>query len=187
MTFSLLGTLGCYLGAFLITPLIVVTLLGSSFGAQGLFVTMIELIILPLVLSRILIYIKVAPRITAVKGPLTNWSFFVVVYTVVGLNRDIFLQQPRSLIPVIAITVTVTFVLGYLIERAGQRLRIDPKKLTSIVLLGTFKNTGFAAGLALALFDNHAAVPSTIKTIVMLFHVIVLDLKQRRSFNHRRK
>lgn len=187
VTFSLLGTLGCYLGAFILTPLIVITLLGSGFGLQGLVVTMIELIILPLVLSRILLHTQVTPRLTAVKGPLTNWSFFVVVYTVVGLNRDVFLRQPRSLIPVITIAVAITFVLGYLIERVGRRLRINPKILTSLVLLGTFKNTGFAAGVALALFDKHAAVPSTIKTIVMLSHVIVLDLQKRRAPKHRRK
>jgi BASS family bile acid:Na+ symporter len=187
MTFSLLGMLGCYLGAFLFTPLIVVTLLGSGVGLQGLVVTMMELIMLPLILSRILIHIQVAPRLAAVKGPLTNWSFFVVVYTVVGLNRDVFLTQPQSLIPVIAIAVIVTYVLGYLIERVGRRLQIDSTTRTSLLLLGTFKNTGFAAGVALALFDTHAAVPSTIKTIVMLSHVIVLDLQQRRRPTHQSK
>jgi len=57
------------------------------------------------------------------------------------------------LIPAVAIIVAITFVLGYVIERIGRLIRIDPKKVTSIVLLGTTKNVGFAAGLALALFD----------------------------------
>jgi len=43
----------------------------------------------------------------------------------------------------------------------------------------------FAAGVALALFDTHAAVPSTTKSIVMLSHVLVLDLQQRRGPKHK--
>lgn len=100
---------------------------------------------------------------------------------------SVFLTQPRSLIPVIAITTAITFGLGYLIERVGQRLRITPKTLISLILLGTFKNTGFAAGVALTLFDKHAAAPSTMKTFVMLSHVIVLNLQKRRAPKHKRK
>lgn len=180
MTFSLLGTLGCYLGAFFVTPLILFTFLGFSTGFQViLFITMVELIIVPLVLSRILLYTGVASRIAPVRGPLINWCFFLVFYTLIGLNRDVFLSQPASLIPAAAIAVATTFGLGYVIERVGRLIRIDPKKVTTMVLLGTAKNTGFAAGLALALFDKQTAIPSTITTIFMLSYIVFLDLKKR--------
>jgi predicted Na+-dependent transporter len=78
------------------------------------------------------------------------------------------------------ITVTTTFLLGYLIERAGGALRLDPRKVISGVLLGTSKNAGFAAGLALTLFSRETAIPSTIQTIFMLSYVIFLDLRKRR-------
>jgi len=178
--FTLIGCLACYLGAFIATPLILFAFLGLSAGFQAkLFTTLIELIIIPLVLSRILVHTGVASRIAPVKGTLLNWSFFLVVYTVVGLNREVFLSQPSSLIPGAAITVTTTFLLGYLIERSGRLLRVDPKKVISMVLLGTSKNAGFAAGLALTLFGRQTAVPSTIQTISMLSYVIFLDLKAR--------
>jgi len=180
--FSLIGCLACYLGAFIATPLILFTILGLSAGFQvKLFTTMFQLIIVPLVLSRILVYTGVASRIAPVKGTLLNCSFFLVVYTVVGLNREVFLSQPSSLIPAAAITVTTTFLLGYLIERAGRTLRLDPKKVISMVLLGTSKNAGFAAGLALTLFGRQTAIPSMIQTIFMLSYVIFLDLNMRRQ------
>jgi len=180
--FSVIGILACYLGAFIATPLILFTLLGLSAGFQvKLFTTMFQLIIIPLFLSRILVYTGVASRIAPVKGTLLNWSFFLVVYTVVGLNREVLLSQPSSLIPAAAITVTTTFLLGYLIERSGRILRLDPKKVISVVLLGTSKNAGFAAGLALTLFGRQAAIPSTIQTISMLSYIIFLDLKMRRQ------
>lgn len=182
MEFSLIGTLSCYLGAFIITPLILFTLLGLSFGFQvRLFITLVELIIIPLILSRILLRTSVASRIATIKGTLTNWSFFLVIYTVVGLNQEIFFSRPLSLIPAAAITAATTFVLGYGIERIGRLLRIDAKRVTSMVLLGTLKNTGFSAGLALTLFDKHTAIPSTIMNVFMLFYVILLDLKKAHS------
>jgi len=182
LEFSLIGMLGCYFGAFIVIPLIFFILLGFSLGFQvSLFITLVELIIIPLILSRILLYTKIAPKIEGIKGTLTNWSFFLVVYTVVGLNREVLLSQPLSLIPAIAITVVTTFVLGYGIGRIGQLLKIDPKRVVSMVLLGTFKNTGFSAGLALTLFNNQTAIPSTIMTISMISYMILLDLKKGRA------
>jgi BASS family bile acid:Na+ symporter len=179
MKFTLVGTLGCYLGAFFITPLILFTFLGFSPGFQvSLFITLVELIIVPLILSRILLYTGVASRIAAVKGSVINWCFFLIVYTIVGLNREAFLSRPLSLIPAVAIAVATTFVLGFLIERVGRLIRINPKTVTSMVLLGTSKNAGFAAGLALALFDKQTAIPTTITTIFMLSYVIFLDLRK---------
>jgi BASS family bile acid:Na+ symporter len=180
--FSLIGTLGSYLVAFVATPLILSALLGFGTGLQvRLIIIMVELIIIPLVLSRVLIYTGVASRIDAVRGTLINWCFFLVVYTVVGLNREVFLSRPLSLTPAVAITVTTTFLLGYAIERAGRLLRVDPKKVSSMVLLGTSKNAGFAAGLALTLFGKQTAVPSTVQTVFMLSYVIFLDLRARRA------
>jgi BASS family bile acid:Na+ symporter len=178
--FSLIGTLSCYLGALIITPLILTLFLGTGSDYQSsLLVTMLELIIIPLILSRVLLYTKVASRLESYKGPLVNWCFFLVIYTIIGINRDVFLTQPISLLPAIAITAIITFVLGYLIEKVGMFLRIDSKIVTSLLLIGTSKNAGFAAGLALALFNEQAAIPSTIKTIFMLSYIIFLDLKKR--------
>ena len=51
--------------------------------------------------------------------------------------------------------------------------------MTSLILLGTQKNTGLAAGLALALFSEKTAVPATVSTIFMIVYIIWLSLQQR--------
>ncbi len=182
LEFSVIGTLGCYLGALAITPTLLPALLGSSLGFQtSLLIILVELIVVPLVISRILGYTGLDKRIVNIKGTLVNWSFFVVVYTVTGLNSEVFLNRPLELIPIAAMAIASTFVLGYVITKAGRFLRIDPKKVTSMILLGTLKNTGFSAGLALALFGKQASVPSTIMNISMLAYVILLDLKRNAS------
>ena len=179
-TFSLIATIGCYLGALIITPLITLGFLGSDLVDHFKLVTILaELILAPLVLSRILLRSKISRRLDPLKGTITNWSFFLVTYSIVGLNRSVFLDRPLSLFPVAIIAVASTFFLGFVIEGLSRLFRIDSKKMTSLVLLGTQKNTGLAAGLALALFSEKTAVPATISTIFSLVYFIWLSFKQR--------
>jgi len=179
-TFSLVGTLGAYLAALIITPLMGIGFLGSSFiNPVKLLIIMVELILVPLILSRILVWIRLAPRLERIKGTVTNWSFFILTYTIVGLNRDVFLREPLFLMPIAFIAVGSTFLLGWGIEIAGRLCRVDSKTLTSLVLLGTLKNYGLAGGLALALFSERTAVPATVSTVFMIVYMIWLEFNKR--------
>ena len=178
--FSLVGTMGAYLGALIITPLFAFWFLGTSFiHPAKLFLIMVELIVLPLVVSQVLVRTGASKRIDPFKGTITNWSFFVVTYTIVGLNRRVFLDQPLSLLPVGGIALATTFCLGWAIERVGKFFRIDSTTVTSLVLLGTIKNYGLAGGLSLALFSKQTAVPATVSTIFMTVYIIWLGIKVR--------
>jgi len=180
VTFSLIASLGAYLGALIITPLIALSFLGTSFIEPiKLLTIMVELIILPLILSRILLWTRANVWIDPIKGAITNWSFFIVVYTVVGLNREVFVSQPLSLLPVVAIAISSTFLLGWIIESVGHLFHIDSKMLSSLVLLGTLKNYGLAAGLSLALFSKQTALPATVSTIFLIIYIIWLGFKKR--------
>jgi BASS family bile acid:Na+ symporter len=183
-TFSLVATIGCYLGALILTPLITLGFLGTGFVDRVKLITIMgELILVPLILSRILLRSGMSRRIEPVKGAITNWSFFLVTYTIVGLNQSIFLSKPLFLLPAAIIALATTFFLGFVIERMSRLLGVDSKKMTSLVLLGTQKNTGLAAGLALALFSQKTAVPATVSTIFMIVYIIWLSFKQRWAHN----
>ena len=95
----------------------------------------------------------------------------------VGLNRNIFVSKPLMLISVVIMGVLCTFVFGWIIEKAGAALKIDPKVLTSLVLLGTCKNYGLAAGLALLFFNAETAVPATITSMLNILYIIYLGIK----------
>ena len=74
---SLMGTVGGYLGALAVMPLVIFSFLGTAFFEPSkLLITIGQLIIAPLVASRILIYAGLDKRIEPIKGGLTNWSFF---------------------------------------------------------------------------------------------------------------
>ena len=177
---SLIGTVGAYLGALVIIPLISFKLLGSAtFDPYKLLLIALELILLPLAVSRLLIRWGWNKRIESSRGAITNWSFFVVFYTMVGLNHNIILIHTTTLLPVVIIAMITMFILGFLIEWVCHLFQISTETRTSLVLLGTLKNQGLAGGLALTLFGQEASLPATVSTMIMIFYVIWLDFKKR--------
>jgi BASS family bile acid:Na+ symporter len=177
---SLIGTVGAYLGALVIIPLISFTLLAAAaFDPYKLLLIALQLILLPLAVSRLLIRRKWNKRIEPSRGAITNWSFFVVLYTMIGLNRDMILIHTTTLLPVVFVTVITMFILGLLIDWVCHLFQISTETRTSLVLLGTLKNQGLAGGLALTLFGQEASLPAAVSTIVMIFYVIWLDFKKR--------
>jgi len=178
--FSLLGTIGAYLSALILTPLMAVSLLGTGFVHPAKIVTiMVELILVPLVASRVLVRTGIANRIEPLKGSIVNWTFFLITYTIVGLNRNVFLSHPFSLLPVATVALASTFFLGWLIDRVGRMCRVEAGTRVSLLLLGTLKNYGLAGGLALTLFGNKTALPATVSTVFMIVYIIWLQLKLR--------
>jgi BASS family bile acid:Na+ symporter len=179
---SLIGTAGAYLGALAIIPLIALGLLSSAaFDLFKLLMITMELIILPLAVSRFLIRKGWKERIEPHRGAITNWSFFVVLYTLISLNRNLIIGHASTLLPVASISLLSMFVLGFLIDWVSGLFHIPKETRTSLVLLGTLKNQGISGGLALTLFGQEAALPSAVSTIVMIGYIIWLDFKKRRD------
>jgi BASS family bile acid:Na+ symporter len=181
LEFSLLGSLGAYLGALIITPLVTLGLLGTAFiDPVKLVIIVVELIIVPLIASRVLLWTGASGRLAPVKGTAVNWCFFLVVYTIVGLNRAIFLRSPLSLVPVALIAVASTFLLGFAIERVALWRGVPHETATSLVMLGTLKNYGLAAGVALALVGGRTAVPATVASVFLIVYIIWLGWRKKR-------
>jgi BASS family bile acid:Na+ symporter len=176
--FSLLATIASYLMALVLMPLIALGFLGTkSFEISSLITVILELILAPLFLSRLLLWTSIAERVEPFKRAIKNWSFFLVTFTIVGLNRELFLYQPLTLAPIAIIALISTFLLGWLIEKAGRSLQIEQSTMISLVLLGTLKNYGIAGGLALNLFSKKTAVPATVSCIFMIVYIIWLNFK----------
>ncbi|MDD3580036.1 MAG: hypothetical protein PHW74_03320 [Desulfobacca sp.] len=181
-TFSLIATIGAYLGALIITPLIAVALLGTAFiHPVKLILVLIELILIPLIVSRLLLWSGLSGRLEPIKGAITNWSFFLITYTIVGLNQELFLRQPLTLLPVALIALASTFILGTVIDRLARLAGVEPPTITSLMLLGTLKNYALAGGLALTLFSQQTAVPAAVSTIFMIVYIIWLGFQKRHS------
>jgi BASS family bile acid:Na+ symporter len=179
--FSLVGTVASYLAALFITPLISIAFVGSSFIQPGrLLMTLGELIAIPFGVAYLLRRAGVASKLEKYRGTIINWGFFVVVYTIVGLNQSAFLTQPLTLLPIVLIAFVSTFVLGYLIDRLARFLGRDKPNRISLIFLGTMKNYGMAAAITLALFSPRAAIPAAVTTAFAIAHFIWLTFRVNR-------
>jgi predicted Na+-dependent transporter len=150
-----------------------------SIDITKLIVVATALIFLPLLLFKIIVSRGLHGKIEPIKGILIKWCYFLILYTIVGLNRGTIIGQPSSLLPVAAIALASTFLLGFLIEWVGTLFHVNDEKLTSISLLGTLKNCGLAAGLALSLFSKETALPAAVFMIFTMAYIGWLDFKMR--------
>jgi BASS family bile acid:Na+ symporter len=184
--YALIATMGAYIGALIIMPLVSIGLLGTHFmDPWGLLSILLELIVLPLFLSRLLIRRSWHTRLAPLQGTMTDWSFFVVMYTIVGLNRDLLLAKPASLLSIALVLFSSMFLLGFLIEWIGSLLHISHDNVVSLVLLGTLKNYGLAAGIAVTLFSVEASVPMAVATFFLIPYVLWLDFRKRHRWHFR--
>ena len=178
--YAVIGTIGAYIGAIVIIPVIASGLLDMHpIDITKLIIVATVLIFLPIILCKIIVGRRFYGKIEPIKEILIKWSYSLILYTVVGLNRETIIGQPSSLFPVAAIALTSTFLLGFLIEWLGTLLHINKEKLTSLCLLGTLKNYGLAAGLALSLFSKETALPAAVFVIFMMIYIAWLDFKLR--------
>jgi BASS family bile acid:Na+ symporter len=176
--FSLVGTVGAYLAALVITPAMFLLWVGESFlQPLELLIILVELIVVPVVLSRLLLLAGLAQHIEKWRGTIVNWGFFLVIFTVVGLNREMFLERPEIVGLASAVAVVSIFVLGYLINIALKKLGVKRATRVSLTLMGTVKNSGVAAATALALFSERASVPGAVVSVFNVLYLIYLGLR----------
>jgi len=176
---SLFATFGTYLSSMFIMPGLIWLLTGSAtFPMSKLVITLLELIVLPIILSRFLLFKNLYQRIIPWKGTIVNWGFFIVFLTVIGLNQKTFLEQPDVLIKIFFIAFVSTFLGFILLNFLLKKIGITQKERISMILLGTFKNSGFAAAIALTLFDETASLPGAIISAVYALYMIWLGSKR---------
>jgi len=180
VSYTVAGTVSTYLAALFIMPVMFFIFVETEFNHTAkLIEALVLLIIFPFFASRILLYFNLQEKIASVRGVVTDWGFFIILYTMIGLNRDLLFARPMMILPVAAIIFAAVIVLGFLIERAGILLKLGKDKITSLMLLGTLKNQGIAGGLAVTLFTEEAALPSAVYTVFMFLYFMLLDWRRR--------
>jgi BASS family bile acid:Na+ symporter len=173
--FSLVGMTGAYLAALGIMPLAAVLFLDVKFfNPIDLLLILGQLVILPIFISRLLLFTGWAGRIKRWRGSITNWSFFVVLFTIVGLNRQAFFGEFNTLLKITIIAIVISFILGEVIELVARAWRLNRETSISLILMGSMKNYGLASGIMLALFSERAAIPASICAVFGILRFIWL-------------
>jgi BASS family bile acid:Na+ symporter len=179
--FSLIGMTGAYLAALIVMPLVMALFLGVGyFDPVNLLLILSELIFVPIILSRILRVTGLAKRINPWRGTIVNWSFFVALFTIVGLNRQAFFGEIDTLVRIAIIGIVISFILGHIIEFAAKAFNVDHETSVSLVLMGSMKNYGLASGILLTLFGERAAIPASICTVFGILRFVWLSFYYRK-------
>jgi len=180
--FSLIGMTGAYLAALVIMPSVMALFLGTGFfDPLKLVVILGELILVPIVLSRILLFTGLMKRISPWRGTIVNWSFFVILFTIVGMNRQAFFSEFDILLRVAVIAIVISFLLGYIIELVTRALHVDRETSISLVLMGSMKNYGLASGIILTLLGERAAIPASVCTVFGILRLVWLGFHYRKK------
>jgi BASS family bile acid:Na+ symporter len=175
---SVAGMAGAYVGGILFVPLIGIGFLKYiPLNYSGIILLVVELIILPLVFSRVAIDKEWDSIIEPYEGMINDWCFFIVFYALAAASIPQILQHPRDAFFIALIAFTSTFLIGYAIEKIGSFYHVSRAKITALTLLGTLKNYGLAGGMALIVFNRDAALPAIIFTAIMLIYELWLKYR----------
>lgn len=173
---ALIGNVGAYITGLAITPLICILLLGSGFiEPVRLLIILAELILLPIVITRVIRRTPLISYVEKVRAPVVNWGFFLVIYTVVGLNRDTFLQEPDALLIIMGIAFVGTFILAEVVNRMAKLFGVNKSDRISLMLLSARKNDGLAGVIALIFVGARAAMPIAVFTAFSVLHFVWLQ------------
>jgi BASS family bile acid:Na+ symporter len=178
---SFAGLAGAYLGSILITPLFGIGFLKYiPLNYSGIILLVLELIILPLVLSRIAIDKDWDKISEPYEGIISDWCFFIIFYALAASSRYLIFRRPLDVLFISIIAAASTFLLGYAIVKVGAFFRVPKDEITSLLLLGTLKNYGLAGGIALTVFNKEAALPA----IIFIFFMFIYELWLKRKMKN---
>jgi BASS family bile acid:Na+ symporter len=181
MMVSLMGSASLYLLALAVAPLISLQLLDvERIEPVKLVTVLIQMILVPFLISRLLIKWKGFRHVKENTNLLVNLAFFLIIYTVIGMNRSVFLRHFDILIIVSSIAFLRTFVSGHIVDVFSRLVGTGRERRMSYVLFGSFKNLGLAAAIAIVLFNERAAIPAAVTIPFELLFFIWFDYFQKR-------
>jgi BASS family bile acid:Na+ symporter len=181
MMASLIGSASLYLLALGVAPLISFYLLEvEKIDSLKLISILVQLILIPFVVSRLLLKWKTFHRIKGDMNIFVNLAFFLIIYVVIGMNRATFLGHFDVLILISSIAFLRTFVSGHLIDLLCRLFGTDRERRMSYVLFGSFKNLGLAAAISIILFNDRAAIPAAVTIPFELIFFVWFNYFQKR-------
>ena len=144
------GTIVVYILSLAWIPFIVWLALGDSVDMEFLFLTVVELIGIPLVLSRFLTKVKINKDVMAI---VLNCCIFFMVWLSVGSTN--FKGNVWWLFLVfIIIAVMRSFGLGFAVEKVEKKAGIRWGQRVTDILMASYKNKGVAIALCVVVYPQ---------------------------------
>ncbi len=167
----------------ILTPLITLLLIGNQihFNPVDMFISIIEIVIIPIVLGLILNY-KFPDFCERLKDYLPAISSIVIcliVAGVIGANKQAILTSSVIIIVAIILQYFLAMLLGF---GVGHMAGMEKKQIVTVVIELAFQNSGLSTGLAKTHFPSlpQATVPGALYSVWQNFAGSILSYVFRR-------
>ncbi|MCT4614066.1 MAG: bile acid:sodium symporter [Marinifilaceae bacterium] len=179
--YAIIGTLGAFISSIFITPIIIETFSSNagSVDSIDLIFLMLKLIVFPVLVSRVLIHPRLEPITKNVRGRIIDFGFAIIIYTAIGLNRDVFFSDFSLLLKIGFVVFCSIFILGFVHKIFSNFIKLDSRVSIAQNLLLTIKSSGFSVVCALSLFGKEAAIPSAVLSVVVLIYLLYMNFMNR--------
>lgn len=179
---STLAVLGGFLASIFMAPFIIKVFTGNdNLQILPLIISMIKIIIIPILVSRLLLLKPFKSITIKYRGKIVNWGFALIIFIAVGINRQVFLSNFDTLFSVSLILFISMFVLGQVYDYILKKLKINTETRISHNLILTLKSSGFSVVTALQLFNETVVIPSAVMSVFVLLYLLFLTFKQSRQ------
>ncbi|NVO10878.1 MAG: hypothetical protein HXX16_13005 [Bacteroidales bacterium] len=180
--YAIIGVTGAFIASIIIAPLLInIFAINQWINPFDLFKMMLQLVVLPMLVSRLLLYKPLFKYVEPIRGKIVDWGFAVLIFVAVGINRQVFFTEPMILLRISLVLFIAIFGLGLGFEIIAKFFKVESSIQKTQSMLISIKSSGFSVFTALALFGREAAIPSAVMAVMVLLYLIFLSLRMKKA------
>lgn len=167
------GTILTYLFALLWIPFIIYATLGKTVDMTNVVITVIEIIGVPLILSRLLTKVKISRDAMGIM-----MNLFISFLVILSVSSTKFPSELAPLLLFVVISAIRTFFVGTGVEFTEKKMGIGWSQRVTDVLMVSYRNKGIAIALCLATIPHlapYAMVAIATSIVVEIIWVVFMD------------
>ncbi len=169
-----------YIFSLIISPLLAQVL---EINPHEIFKSLFYLILVPLFISRIIIRLPFYSRFEKSEEIIVKTMFFLMIYSVIGVSREMFLQETAVILSFLCFMRT--FLPATLIFLLSKILKIKREHAVNYTLFSSYKNLGLAIALSFSIFGKEATFPAIICVAFEIFMFPYLSFVFEKLYNGR--
>lgn len=167
------STIIVYVASLLWIPFIIYVMLGKTMNMTDVIITVVEIIGVPLVLSRLLTKVKIERATMSIM-----MNLFISFLVILSVSPTNFPREITPLLLFVLIAGLRTFALGSGVEYAEKKMGIDWHQRVTDVLMVSYRNKGIAIAMCAATMGpavGVAMVAIATSIVVEICWVIFMD------------
>ena len=174
--FSAIAVFWSFIASLLITPFLIDFFIQENLiSTEKIAIMLTELILIPLAAGQLLRRLKAERVSRKLHSPVVNIGFAIIFAIMIGINRNSLLSGGYFFLKALIVSFISVFGLAVIIKLYLKTTKIPVPVKKSVILLGTIKNSIFAATAGFSLLNRTAAIPGLVLSIVIIFYLMMVE------------